>query len=116
MYPRTDNPRLSSVNSIFHPDLERFPLFAQAKVQRAVLRQGETLFFPTGWWHTTYIPGPSISYGRAVLNHTNWDAYLGETYQGWRRSRPLLAIPAVLLGKVLGGVFTGMEAVSRGPR
>lgn len=33
------------------PDLEKFPLFAQAKSQRCVLKEGEMLYIPPLWWH-----------------------------------------------------------------
>ena len=35
------------------PDLERFPLFARARGQRVILEEGEILFCPASWWHTT---------------------------------------------------------------
>lgn len=110
MYPKKENYRMSSVD-IFKPDLAKYPLFAKAKAHRAMLREGETVFFPTGWWHTTHIPGPSISYGRAILNDSNWDAYLKETYDGWKATHPAMALPALVLGKVLGGVLSTMEGM-----
>ena len=33
------------------PDLAKFPLFAQARSQRCVLKEGEMLYIPPLWWH-----------------------------------------------------------------
>jgi hypothetical protein len=41
-----------------HPDFERFPLLRQARGVECVLRAGETLHIPIGWWHRiTYLTG-----------------------------------------------------------
>lgn len=102
MYPRKEYPLYSEVDNVFAPDLDRFPLFAKATGYREMLREGETIFFPTGWWHMTKIPGPSISYGRALLEHTNWPYFLKDNYTGWRRRSALLAIGALCVGKAAG--------------
>ena len=36
---------------LYHPDLERFPRFAEAKPVHAVLEPGELLYIPQYWWH-----------------------------------------------------------------
>ncbi|MBX2983745.1 MAG: cupin-like domain-containing protein [Flavobacteriales bacterium] len=105
MYPRPEYPLYSGVDDVFAPDLERFPLFAKASGHRDILKEGETIFFPTGWWHMTSIPGPSISYGRALLEKSNWPGFLKDTHIEWRKKSPVLATPALLLGKLAGGVM-----------
>ena len=105
MYPRKDYPLYSDVDNVFAPDPERFPLFVKASGHRAMVREGETVFFPTGWWHTTLSPGPSISYGRALLERSNWPDFLKDNYEGWRTRSPLLAIPAYTVGKLAGAVM-----------
>jgi Cupin-like domain len=52
-YPNEDNPKFAQIDNPFAPDLERFPLFAYATPCRFVLRPGETIFDPAGWWHAT---------------------------------------------------------------
>jgi len=99
----------SKLNSIFTPDLERFPLFSQAKVLRVMLHEGETLYFPAGWWHVTRIYGPCITYGRAVVNASNWGLMMREDLGIWRRGHPVLALPAYALGNALGTLFNVME-------
>jgi histone arginine demethylase JMJD6 len=112
LYPEPDCPRVSRIPDVFAPDLSRFPAFSRARPTRVLLRQGETLFFPSGWWHTTRIHGPSITYGRAVLNASNWRGMLRERRNDWRKTHPLIAWPAFVFGRVLGGALSAMEAVS----
>jgi hypothetical protein len=109
LYPDPLSPRVSTLNSIFSPDLERFPLFSQAKPTSVMLLQGETLYFPRGWWHVTRIHGPSITYGRAVVNASNWNLMMHENRDRWRSTQPLLALPGFMLGKAWGGMFRMME-------
>ncbi len=111
MYPKKDYPLYSEVDKVFNPDLEQFPLFTKAKGYRELLKEGETIFFPTGWWHTTLIPGPSISYGRALLDGTNWKPYLKDTYDGWKKKSPLLALPAYMVGQLAGALVDLDDAV-----
>ncbi|HQV74372.1 MAG: cupin-like domain-containing protein [Flavobacteriales bacterium] len=111
MYPRPSFPLYSDVDNVFDPDLKKFPLFGEAKGYREYLREGETIFFPTGWWHMTRIPGPSISYGRALLEGTNWNDYLNDTYDGWKKKSSVMAIPAYALGKAAGMLMDLDDAV-----
>lgn len=74
LYPREDVPNLSHCADIKNVDLEKYPLFAQAKPSVFVLEPGETLFIPSGWWHTTMMLTPSISLSCNVGNATNWSA------------------------------------------
>lgn len=105
MYPRPEYPLYSQVDHAFAPDLGRFPLFAEAKGYRTLLKEGETIFFPAGWWHMTRIPGPSISYGRALLERGNWPAYLKDTYNGWSKKSAVLAMAAYALGWCCGALM-----------
>lgn len=111
LYPEKDTPRVSEVDSVFAPDLDRFPLFAQAKATSVMLHEGETIYFPGGWWHVTRIHGPSISYGRAVVNASNWDLMMKENLLRWKTTHPALALPAFAYGKALGGFFRIKEAL-----
>lgn len=112
MYPKKEYPLYSGVDNVFAPDLDRFPLFTKAKGHRVMLKEGETIFFPTGWWHMTRIPGPSISYGRALLESTNWGPYLRDTYDGWRK-RSRMALLAYGVGKVAGSLADLDDGIRR---
>lgn len=110
LYPRTDNEKFSQVRNVFDPDLENFPLFANARPYFETLHEGETIYFPCGWWHTTVTHGPSITYGRVVLNSLNYDRYLGDKYTRWLKNGRLKANVAYATGKVMGGIFSAIEA------
>ena len=72
LYPREDCPNLSHCADIKNVDLQKYPLFAKAQPAVFVLEPGETLFIPSGWWHTTQMLSPSISLSCNVGNSTNW--------------------------------------------
>lgn len=111
MYPRKDNPKFSQVTDVFRPDLEKFPLFAHATPYRDVLRPGDTIYFPRGWWHTTMMYGPSITYGRIVLNASNYNAYLNDKRERWSRSGKLKAGVAMGVGRTVGALMSALETL-----
>jgi histone arginine demethylase JMJD6 len=108
LYPTTENPKVSPIN-IFNPDYDKYPLFKKATPIRATLTKGETLLFPTGWWHSTQIYGPSISVGRVQLNGSNWDMYLKDEYKSWKKKSPIMANFIFAYGKVLGKIMDLQE-------
>jgi histone arginine demethylase JMJD6 len=90
MYPRPDNPKVSQVE-FTAPDLDRFPRFAHATPMVTTVQQGETLFFPAGWWHATHMHEPNITFGRAQLNGENWRLYSADVEAFWNREHPWFA-------------------------
>jgi hypothetical protein len=61
---------------IDHPDLDRFPLYAQATVLDVVVEPGETVFLPLGWWHQVSSLDVSLSFSYsniAVPNQYRFD-------------------------------------------
>ncbi|MEJ0101656.1 MAG: cupin-like domain-containing protein [Bacteroidota bacterium] len=69
---RDAHTRISKIYDVDKPDLNAFPLFAKAKAIRVVLKAGESAFMPSGWWHTTKVPGTSLSTVISVSNSSNW--------------------------------------------
>ena len=108
LYPRAENPKVSRVNTSA-PDLEQFPLFRQAAPLRVLVEEGETILFPTGWWHTTQMHGPSISMGRAHLCASNWAAFNRDNFELHRRRHPALALASLAYGNVLGHLLDVQE-------
>ncbi len=74
---RKGTERFSQVPDVDHPDLNKFPLFAQAKSLRITLKAGESVFMPCGWWHTTNVPGVSLSTVFSISNKSNWKELVG---------------------------------------
>lgn len=75
LYPDATYLNASTIPDIEHVDLAEFPLFAEAHQSRVTLGPGETLFVPSGWWHTTKMAGPSISVSTNTVNRANWWAF-----------------------------------------
>lgn len=108
MYPRPDHPKTSQVD-FAAPDFEKFPLFAQAKPTVAMVEEGETIFFPARWWHSTRIHEPCISLGKVQLNGQNWDLFSGEVEAFWKGGHPWFASAARTYLSALGHVMTLQE-------
>jgi hypothetical protein len=69
---RKKGTRFSEIVDVDHPDLEKYPLFAKALATRVVVKAGESAFMPSGWWHTTRVPGTSLSTVISLSNSSNW--------------------------------------------
>jgi len=89
---------ISLVGDVDNPDLEQFPLFAEAVPIRVTIRAGDTAFIPAGWWHTARMPGPSITVSVNTANESNWSALVRDI--AGQRSR--------LVGLGLGAYLTAM--------
>jgi hypothetical protein len=72
MYQVKGDPNRSAIDSVEHPDLEKFPLFAQAQGYSFTLDPGEMLFIPCGWWHTVRMVSTSITISVNTANAANW--------------------------------------------
>ena len=108
LYPLADV-RHSEVNNPFAVDLEKFPLFSQAMQCRVVVRPGDTIFNPAGWWHATRMLTPSIAVVISTVNGSNWNQFRDDL----GRDRP--DVPRIVTGAlraylaVLGVVLTAKE-------
>lgn len=78
VYPREELHSVSLIEDVERPDLERFPLFADAVCHACTLAPGEMLYMPGGWWHTTRIQEPSISVSINAANSANWSRMSSE--------------------------------------
>lgn len=78
IYPRTVQRNMSQVQDPHAPDLERFPLMAQATPYRAVLRPGQTIFVPMLWWHAARPLSISISVCTNTLERSNWAGFVDD--------------------------------------
>jgi len=88
LYPGTRGGMCNSqIDDVEDPDLARFPLFAQARPIEFVLEPGETLFVPSGWWHTTRMLTPSITISVNTANSSNWKAFCRDFVDSTRRHR-----------------------------
>ena len=111
MYPKDENGKVSQVD-IFNPDYKKFPLFKHAKPVKVTIEQGETILFPTKWWHTTQIHEPCISLGRVQLNSTNWNDFVNDNHRSLKTHWPAMAVPVLIYAKTLGQLMTIQEKFS----
>ncbi|WP_375494000.1 cupin-like domain-containing protein [uncultured Nostoc sp.] len=75
LYPVDMSSNRSLIPDIHQPDLEQFPLFAKATPIKVIVKPGETIFVPSGWWHTTRMLTPSIAVTMNCLTNSNWDRF-----------------------------------------
>jgi len=75
MYPQGEPPNLSPLRDVENPDLEKYPLFAKARLTTFILEPGEMLFVPSRWWHTAKMLTPSITLSINTLNTSNWQNF-----------------------------------------
>jgi histone arginine demethylase JMJD6 len=75
MYPTEQDGNRSEVDDVLDPDLEAFPRFGDAVGSRFQLHPGETLFVPSGWWHTARILTPSVTVSINAVNRANGEAF-----------------------------------------
>ena len=90
LYPSSKQANLSLLKNIEHPDLKKFPLFAEAVPTKFILEPGELLFVPSHWWHTTKMLTPSITLAANVLNESNWHELI--KFVAMRRRNPLVSL------------------------
>ncbi len=109
LYPEVNHFKRSQISNIFKVDIEKFPLFTQSTPVVEMLNHGETLFFPNRWWHTTLMPGPSITYGSSHLNKHNWNLFLSDYYRFFKTTTPMKSAILYSYGKVLGKVMDARE-------
>ncbi len=92
-------PRNFSQVNVEKPDLEKFPLFKQAKAATFVLEPGEFLFVPSKWWHTTKMLTPCITISLNVVNDSNWISLTQWVCSG---RKPILRLPSRLYLNAVG--------------
>ncbi len=68
---------------IDRPDLNRYPLFAQATVLEVIVEPGETVFLPLGWWHQVTALDVSLSFSFSNLALPNQYSYTNPTITNW---------------------------------
>jgi lysine-specific demethylase 8 len=96
-FPGLDNFERQTQVDIHHPDYEAFPEFRRAAALECHLRQGDTLFIPSNWWHEVETLEPSISVQLAFAGGTVTSelAVLSDLFKT-KKPEDLMHEPAVL--------------------
>jgi hypothetical protein len=108
LYPNPKIPNKSLISDPLRIDVDRFPLQLEATQHRAVLRPGDMMFIPSGWWHTARALTPSISVGMNIMDGSNWSGFVSEVF---RPRRPLRPAPVMnwMYWTGLGHLLSAME-------
>jgi hypothetical protein len=95
-FPGLDNFERQSRVDIHHPDYELFPELRRAAALECHLRQGDTLFIPSNWWHEveTLEPSLSVQFAFAGGTVTSELAVLSDLFKT-KRPEELMTEPAV---------------------
>ncbi len=93
---------LSQIKDIENPDLDRFPLFNQARAQTFVQEPGEIVLLPTGWWHTTRLLTTCVAVAQNFANASNWRDVIDDVCAPVRARRPLSGAMLHLFLRLLG--------------
>jgi hypothetical protein len=81
--------------------MTRFPKFSGASGFRFKLYPGETLFVPSGWWHTARILSPSITVSINGANAANWKDFRRDFCQSyWAGHKAKSVVGSVYLGVI----------------
>jgi histone arginine demethylase JMJD6 len=110
LYPQDGDGNISRVADVLEPDLEQFPLSDRAQGVRFELHPGETLFVPSGWWHTARILNPSVTVSINVVNRANSAAFRRDYAELMARKSPLAGY-AISSALIVGGSLRLFELV-----
>lgn len=108
LYPDEKVHTKSPVN-IMEPDYDKFPLFKNAKPLKVTLEPGDTLFIPSGWWHTTYIHNFNLTYAIDHVNAYNWNIFMDESYHAALQNHPKLAWGVKVYKVIMAAIFNVKE-------
>jgi len=76
LYPSSHWLNSSLIDNINYPNREKFPLFSKAKQIKILLKEGETIYIPSGWWHATKVVSPSIAVVNHWINPAKWSEFI----------------------------------------
>jgi histone arginine demethylase JMJD6 len=107
-YPDKVRRNQSPIN-ITNPDYDAYPLFKNAVAVKTTLKPGETIFIPSGWWHTTYIHDFNLTYTINQVNSFNWDIFMNESYLSAKKDRPVVARFMNVYKPIVGRIFNLKE-------
>ena len=98
MYPEEIMANHSRVNDAHNPDLEKFPLFANARPIKVIVREGDTIFLPSGWWHTTRLLTLSIAVSTNSIGPMQWNDFVNDMLPGMTPNKTKRKVLKIYLG------------------
>jgi hypothetical protein len=108
VYPFPGSSHTSQIDNLDDPDLDRFPLLAQATEYRGTIHPGEAIFVPCGWWHSAHVVTTSISVCANMLESASWDGFITECCQTQNKATPAVAVKRFYL-QTTGTIMSAAE-------
>jgi histone arginine demethylase JMJD6 len=119
LYPIAHDRNFSAIDKFDPVNLDQWPLYAQAAEPiRITVREGESIFVPSLWWHRTRILDKvSLAVTWDFLTHSNWDDYvefrfLRDGKKGLFKSLKVFAYQNLIGGAMRAGDRFASSAVS----
>ncbi len=114
LYANPETGWMSTIENHHQPDLDKYPLLAKTTPIKATLTAGETLFIPSGWWHTARSLTPSISVAFDQLCSSNWSFFTRDVCR--MRSGSLLKVGLARTFLAGAGALLGIKERLAGKR
>jgi histone arginine demethylase JMJD6 len=108
VYPYSDSSHTSQIANLDDPDLDRFPLLANATEYRGTIHPGEAIFVPCGWWHSAQALTVSISVCANMLDASNWEGFIAESCQSQNGKAPAMVAKRLYL-QTTGTIMSAAE-------
>jgi hypothetical protein len=102
LYAKDDVRNVSQIADIGNVDLRTYPLFAKATSYPGVIKPGETIFVPSGWWHSAKVVSTSISVCTNMLDSTNLPGFVTWLCRPVRGRSPILRFGRGIYFKMIG--------------
>jgi hypothetical protein len=78
----------SPVN-FFNPDFNKHPLFKNVTPLKVVVKRSQTIYIPSGWWHTTRLLDLSIAVSINGMNKEKWNQHVDDFTHFHFQNNPL---------------------------
>jgi hypothetical protein len=85
LYPKPGYPNESLIKDINNFNVEDYPEIKKATPIRFTVNEGETVFIPAGWWHSTKMTELSMSIAESTLDRGNWNIRRDWCLDGYRQ-------------------------------
>lgn len=117
LYPIADNRNFSAIDRFDPVDENRWPEYRGAKPIRVTVREGESIFISSLWWHRTLILDKvSIAVTWDLLTRSNWNDYVDYRFCGGAHRSAAKAAKIFVYRNLFGAALDLREAAVRSPR
>jgi Cupin-like domain len=113
MYAKDDVRNVSQIDDLETVDPEIYPLFSKATPYRGVIKPGETIFVPSGWWHSARVVSTSISVCTNMLDASNWPGFVKWLCRPVQGRSPILRYGRGIYLSLIGLAIATVEGIQK---